>query len=62
MSEIGEIYQAIKNERKRRREKYGVPCPDCTVKLPKAQPKILLPGQRCWCGYKDPRSRSIEND
>jgi len=32
-------------------------CPDCTVRLPKAHPKILMPGQKCWCGYVDKRPR-----
>ena len=57
MSEIGEVFNAWKNHKKELKELYGVACPDCTIKLPKAHPKILMPGQKCWCGYRDPRTR-----
>jgi hypothetical protein len=57
MGDMAEIFNDMKQYKKEMREKYGVPCPNCTVKLPKAQPKILLPSQRCWCGYKDARPR-----
>ena len=46
MSEIGEMYAAMRADYKALRARLGVPCPNCTVKLPKAQPKILLPHQR----------------
>lgn len=57
MSEIGEAFSAYRAHKRELKERYGTPCPDCTVRLPKAQPKILMPSQRCWCGYKDPRPR-----
>ena len=55
MGDVGDTFRALKDVMKERKERLGVPCPNCTVKLPKAQPKILLPGQKCWCGYRDPR-------
>lgn len=55
MSDIGEDFAAIKAVMQERKTRLGVNCPACTVKLPKATPKVLLPGQRCWCKYKDPR-------
>jgi len=57
MGDMGDMYGAMKDHKKELRERLGVACPDCTVKLPKAQAKILLPEQKCWCGYRDPRRR-----
>jgi len=45
------------------RDKYGVPCPVCVERLPKAHPSILLPQQRCKIhGYRDPRQRTEETE
>lgn len=56
MSDQVEFWHAIKEARRELREKYGVECPTCTVKRPKACPTILLPQQKCRvCGYRDPR-------
>lgn len=56
MSEQVEIFAAMKDHKKRLRAKYGVNCPQCAVKRPKAHPTILLPQQRCRVdGYIDPR-------
>lgn len=42
--------------RKAKRSAFGVACPECKVKRPKAHPSILLPRQRCKVdGYRDPR-------
>ena len=57
MGDQAEIWREYKRYQKERREKLGVRCPDCTVRLPKAHPKILMPGQKCWCGYKDSRAK-----
>lgn len=60
MSEMGEIYQAMREMRRHLRDKYGTPCPVCVNKLPKAHPTILLPQQRCRIhGYRDPRPESL---
>lgn len=60
MSEVGEIYGAMRDMRRQLRAKYGVPCPECVRKLPKAQPTILIPQQRCRIhGYRDPRPESL---
>ena len=55
--DMGEFWNDVKACRKQERDEHGQPCPDCTIKLPKAQPKILMPGQKCWCGYRDKRER-----
>lgn len=56
MSEQAEIWKAMGDHRKRVRALYGVNCPQCAVKRPKAHPTILLPQQRCRVdGYTDPR-------
>jgi len=55
MGDVGDDFRALDKVMKERKERLGAPCANCMVKLPKAQPKILLPGQRCWCGYCDPR-------
>lgn len=61
MSDYRDLCQIIKDERRRTRKKYGVPCPECVRLLPKAQPTILLPGQRCKIhGYRDSRKRTKE--
>lgn len=56
MSEAIETYRAMSDHKKRLRAKYGVNCPACAEKRPKAHPSILLPQQRCRVdGYVDPR-------
>ena len=56
MSDMAEVFQGMKEHRKALREKYGVKCPECVTKLPRANPTILLPQQRCRIhGYRDPR-------
>jgi hypothetical protein len=60
MGDMGDMFRALKDHRKDMKERYGVPCPDCKKRLPKAHPKILMPGQKCWCGYRDPRDIEVE--
>jgi hypothetical protein len=56
MGDVGELFNAVREHRRDMRAKHGVPCPDCQAKLPRANPSILLPGQRCRIhGYRDPR-------
>lgn len=56
MSDVAEMYQGIRDHKKRLRAKYGVACPECVRLLPKANPSILLPQQRCRIHrYSDPR-------
>jgi hypothetical protein len=56
MTEYGDMCRDIRDAKRRAREKYGVPCPECVRLLPKACPAILLPGQGCRIhGYIDPR-------
>lgn len=58
MSEIAELYNAMKEERRRLRALYGVECPKCKELRPKTNASILLPGQRCKVDhYVDPRQR-----
>lgn len=56
MSEMADVFGAMKDHKKRLRAKYGVPCPECQRRLPKANPSILLPQQMCRIHkYRDPR-------
>lgn len=58
MGDVGEVFNAIREERRKLRAEHGVNCPQCRVKQPKRTPSILLPGQRCKVdGYRDPRPR-----
>lgn len=57
MGDMGEVFKEWNAMKKQRKQKLGMPCPDCSVRLPKAQPKILMPNQKCWCGYVDKRAR-----
>lgn len=63
MSDYGDMCRDIRDARRDARAKHGVPCPQCAVKRPKAQPSILLPEQRCKVdGYRDPRPRTRETE
>lgn len=56
MSDVGEVFKALKDHRRELRAKYGVDCPVCKQQRPKANASILLPQQRCRVdGYRDPR-------
>lgn len=58
MGDMGEFYNGLRDERRERRAKFGVPCPGCIKDHPKREPTILLPQQRCKvCGHRDPRPR-----
>lgn len=62
-SDYGDLCRDIKSARREKRAKHGVPCPKCVELLPKANPSILLPQQRCRIhGYKDPRARTFETE
>lgn len=57
-SDMGEMFNALRADRKALRTKYGVNCPRCAEVRPRAHPSILLPQQRCRVdGYRDPRPR-----
>lgn len=59
--DMGEMWNAVRDERKRLRREHGVACPRCRQVQPKRDPSILLPGQRCKVdGYRDPRPRLDE--
>lgn len=56
MSDMIDDYRAMGDHKKRMRAQYGVDCPVCKVKLPKACPTLLLPQQKCRVdGFRDPR-------
>ena len=61
MGDMGDIFNAHREHRKMLREKYGIECPRCKEKRPRACPTILLLGQKCFDGYRDPRPRLKEN-
>lgn len=65
MSEAIDNFRALKQTRAREREVFGIPCPVCREKLPKAHPKILKPGQLCRAHkpfYRDPRSEPTSGE
>lgn len=56
MGDVGDTWRAVKDERKRKRDRHGRPCPECCQFRPNAHPTILLPGQKCRMhDYRDPR-------
>ena len=56
MSDTIDDFKYMANKKKRLRAIFGVNCPHCVTKRPKAHPTILLPQQRCRLdGYKDQR-------
>jgi hypothetical protein len=61
MSEMVEIFGAMKDHKRLLRAKYGIPCPECQRLLPKAHPSILLPQQVCRIHkYRDQRTKLTE--
>lgn len=63
MSEVAEMYQGLKDFKKRLRAHYGVKCPECVRLLPKANATILLPQQRCRIhGFRDARPELTQED
>lgn len=63
MSDVAEMYQGMRDHKKRLRAKYGEPCPECVRLLPRASPTILLPQQRCRIhGYRDPREELTDQE
>ena len=63
MGDEGELWQAVRDDRRKRRAEFGVDCPQCRVVQPKRTPSILLPGQRCKVdGYRDPRPRAAAGE
>lgn len=65
MGDTVEMYRALKDFRKLRREKFGQPCPQCKRDQPKRQPTILEPGQHCRVHkphYVDPRPHLTQKD
>ncbi len=58
MGDMGDVFRAMKDQRKLLRSEYGMDCPGCPKVQPKRIPTVLLPSQRCRvCGYRDPRPR-----
>lgn len=63
MSDMVDMYRDVRAMRKARRDKFGVPCPRCKEKRPKAEPSILLPNQACKVdGYLDPRTERLTDE
>ena len=57
-SDIAIIGNAMKEHRRLRRQRFGVPCPKCHMLQPKRDATILMPQQKCKVdGYRDPRPR-----
>jgi len=63
MGDMGEQFNELRESKRAIRAKFGIPCPECIRLLPKANPSILLPQQRCKIhNYRDPRKRTDETD
>lgn len=63
MSDYGDLCRDLRSAKAEARAKYGIACPVCKEKLPKANPSILLPQQTCRIhGYRDPRHRTAETE
>ncbi len=60
MGDMADSYRKKREREKRLRAEHGVPCPRCREQRPKAQPTILIPGQQCFDGYRDPRPKLRE--
>lgn len=59
MGDSVEVFRAMDEVRRKMRAELGAPCPECQRRLPRAHPKILLPGQRCKMhSYTDQRPDS----
>jgi hypothetical protein len=57
-ADTGDVFRAFAEQRRQLRAKYGVNCPQCAIKRPRASPSILLPQQICKVDkYRDPRPR-----
>jgi hypothetical protein len=57
------IWRGMEQYRKDMRRDLGIPCPGCVKQFPKANPKILVPGQYCKRHkYTDPRPESVTDD
>ena len=55
MGDMADVWHERRDYVREQRAKFGIQCPACKIKLPKAHPKVLMPGQKCWCGYRDTR-------
>lgn len=65
MSDAIDDFRALKQMRARERVAFGVKCPECLRRLPKAHPKVLLPGQTCRAHkphYRDPRTMPTDDE
>jgi len=59
MGDMVEAFRIMKERKQAARRQFGINCPTCTERLPRAHPTIMLPQQVCKvCGYQDPRPRS----
>jgi len=65
VSDTIDDFRALKQWRQMKRDKFGVACPVCIERLPRAHPKILLPQQTCRAHrphYRDPRPELTTED
>lgn len=63
VGDMGDLYRDVREYRRELRSNFGVPCPKCAEKRPKATPSTLLPGQKCNVdGYRDPRPRLTDSE
>src|SRR3546814_6988699 len=63
VSDMIDAYRDLKAYQRAKRLIWGVPCPVCREKLPRANAKILEPGRICRAhktSYRDPRPEPTE--
>src|SRR3546814_4285611 len=65
VSDMIDAYRDLKAYQRAKRLIWGVPCPVCREKLPRANAKILEPGRICRAqkpSYRDPRPEPTEEE
>lgn len=65
MSDTIDAFRDLKEYQRAKRLIWGVPCPVCREKRPKANAKILEPGQLCRAHkphYRDPRPEPTDEE
>jgi len=62
MGDMGDDFRALREAKQAIKAKYGIACPECVKRLPRAHPSMLLPQQICKIHrYRDPRPRGPEH-
>lgn len=60
MGDMGEVFRDMKAKRQLTRHRYGLVCEKCQELYPRGNATVLLPGQKCFRGHRDPRPKLTE--